>query len=54
MDDACNTAYGIKAKLVGGDTVLPVDPKDYVFVSSGSLMTNAWLGDNAHIAESNR
>lgn len=28
MDDACNTVYGIKAKLDGRNTVIPVDGKD--------------------------
>lgn len=54
MDDACNTVYGIKAKLDGQNTVIPVDGKDYVFVTSGSLMTNARFGDNTHIAETIR
>ena len=54
MDEPCNTVHGILARQDGAQTRIPVAEKDYVFVTSGSLMTNARFGDNTHIAETNR
>jgi len=54
MDPPCNTVHGIHARLDGKDTFIPVSDRDYVFVTNGSLMTNARFGDNKHIAETNR
>lgn len=54
MDTNCNTAQGICMKRNDEDVVVPVRPDDYVFVTSGSLMTNACFGDNTHIARTNR
>ena len=54
MDKACNTVQAIRAQIDGQETVLPVAAEDYVFVTNGSLMTNAKFGDNKHIAETNR
>lgn len=51
MDAGCNTVLGIKIR--GKDTV-SVRPKDYVFLTSGSMMTKARYGDNTHIAETDR
>lgn len=54
MDEACNTVHGILAKQNRTETRIPVAAEDYVFVTSGSLMTNARFGDNKHIAQTNR
>lgn len=54
MDEACNTVHGILARQGGAETRIPVAAEDYVFVTSGSLMTNARFGDNKHIAQTNR
>lgn len=54
MDAACNTVEGIRAKLNGQMTRIAVYHQDYVFVTCGSMMTNACFGDNTHIAETNR
>ncbi len=54
MDTDCNTVLGILAKQNGEDTVISVREEDYVFVTCGSMMTNAKFGDNTHIAETNR
>lgn len=51
MDAGCNTVFGIKIR--GKDTV-SVRPEDYVFLTSGSMMTKARYGDNTHIAETDR
>ncbi len=51
MDAGCNTVLGIKIR--GKDTV-SVRPEDYVFLTSGSMMTKARYGDNTHIAETDR
>lgn len=50
----CNTATGIRAKVKGADTLIPVAPQDYVFVTNGSLVANLKFGDNKRIAETNR
>lgn len=54
MDASCSTAQGIRMRVNGQDTRVEVAPIDYVFVTNGSLMTNAKFGDNTHIAETNR
>lgn len=54
MDEACNTVHGICARVSGKDTVIPVGENDMVFVTSGSMMTNARFGDNTHIAQTVR
>ena len=54
MDDACNTVAGIRMKVNGEEDIAPVADRDYIFVTSGSLMTNATFGDNKHIAPINR
>ena len=54
LDEACNTALGIHMKKDGKDTKVDVRPEDYVFVTNGSLMTNAKFGDNTHLAATNR
>lgn len=54
MDEACTTVHGIRAKRNGEDTLISVRPQDYVFVTSGSMMTNARFGDNTHIAQTDR
>lgn len=54
MDAPCNTVHGIRATLDGKDMLIPVNGQDYVFVTNGSMMTNARFGDNKHIAETNR
>lgn len=51
MDAPCNTVSGIKIR--GKDTV-PVGADDLVFLTSGSMMTNACYGDNTHQAKTNR
>ena len=51
MDAPCNTVHGILANLNGKDTTIPVSEQDYVFVTNGSMMTNARFGDNKHIAD---
>lgn len=50
----CNTATAIKMRVDGKEKTVAVEPKDYVFVTNGSLMTNSTFGDNEHIAETNR
>ena len=42
---------GIKIK---NQETIPVRARDYVLLTSGSMMTNASYGDNTHIAEINR
>lgn len=54
MDAACTTVSGIRAALDGKDTTIPVRAQDFVFATSGSMMTNAKFGDNDHIAQTNR
>lgn len=54
LDAACNTVQGIRAVQGGAQTVIPVRPEDYVFVTNGSLMTNSTFGDNTHLAQPNR
>ena len=54
MDAACNTVEGILARQGGEEVRIPVRPEDYVFVTCGSMMTNARFGDNTHIAETCR
>lgn len=51
MDENCNTVHGIKIR---GQEKVPVGEKDLVFLTSGSMMTNASYGDNTHIAPTNR
>ena len=51
MDEGCNTVQRIKIK--GQDDIV-VNAEDLVFVTNGSMMTNARYGDNTHIAELNR
>lgn len=54
LDESCCTAQGIRLRVDGEEQRIPVNPEDYVFVTNGSLMTNACYGDNTHIAETNR
>ncbi len=54
LTDDCNTATAIKMRVEGKEETVAVDPKDYVFVTNGSLMTNSTFGDNEHVAETNR
>lgn len=54
LDAACNTAEGIRMRVNGQDTVIPVAPLDLVLVANGSLMTNATFGDNTHMVRENR
>ena len=54
MDAACNTVEGILARRGGEEVRIPVRPEDYVFVTCGSMMTNARFGDNTHVAETCR
>lgn len=51
MDGACNTVQGIKIR---DKETVKVAPCDYVFLTSGSLMTKAKYGDNTHIAVTDR
>ncbi|MCI1726893.1 MAG: oleate hydratase [Lachnospiraceae bacterium] len=51
LDEACNTATGIRAKNCDGDQLIQVSPEDLLFVTNGSLVTNARYGDNTHLAE---
>ncbi len=50
----CNTVTAIKMRVDGKEETVKVEPKDYVFVTNGSLMTNSTFGDNEHVAETNR
>jgi len=54
MDAACNTAQAVLMKKNGKEVRVDVRPQDMVFVTNGSLMTNATFGDNTHIARTNR
>ena len=54
LDDACNTATAVLMRKKGEEISVSVRPQDMVFVTNGSLMTNAKFGDNTHIAETNR
>jgi len=54
MDDECNTVQGIRMRVHGKETLVPVRAQDLVFVTNGSLMTNASFGDNTHVAKTNR
>ncbi len=51
MDKPCNTVLGIKIK---DKETVKVEPKDLVFLTNGSMMTNAKYGDNTHLAETDR
>ncbi len=51
LDEACNTVQAIK---IYDQEDIPVRPEDLVFVTNGSMMTNATFGDNTHIAPVNR
>ena len=54
MDAACNTAQGIRMRMNGEDIRVAIRPEDYLFVTNGSMMTNATFGDNTHVAPINR
>ena len=54
MDADNNTVKGICSVQDDVDTTIPVSDEDYVFVTCGSMMTNARFGDNTHIAETCR
>ena len=54
LDAACNTAQGIRMRVDGEEVHIDVAPQDYVFVTNGSMMTNATFGDNTHAAPINR
>ena len=54
LDAACNTAQGIRMRVNGEEVRVDVAPEDYVFVTNGSMMTNATFGDNTHVAPTNR
>lgn len=51
MDKGCNTVHGVKIR---GQETVSVSPEDYVFLTSGSMMTKARYGDNTHLAETDR
>lgn len=51
MDEKCNTVHGIKIR---DKETIKVNAEDYVFLTSGSMMTNAKYGDNTHIAVTDR
>ncbi len=53
LDEECNTAQGIYMRVDGKEKFVSVNPQDYVFVTNGSLMTNATFGDNTHVAHVN-
>lgn len=53
LDEKCNTAQAILLKRNGKEEKVAVLPEDYVFITSGSLMTNSTFGDNDHIAKIN-
>lgn len=54
LDAANNTVEGILAVQDGVNTRIPVRKEDYVFLTCGSMMTNARFGDNTHTAETCR
>ncbi|MCH4191335.1 MAG: oleate hydratase [Butyrivibrio sp.] len=54
MDAACNTAQGIHMRRSGNDEHIEMGPKDYVFVTNGSMTTNSAFGDNKTVAPTNR
>ena len=54
MDAACNTAHAVLMRKAGQEVRVNVRPQDMVFVTNGSMMTNACFGDNTHIARTNR
>lgn len=54
MDNDCNTVHAIRMRQDGKEIVVPVDAKDMVFVTNGSMTTNSRFGDNTHIAETVR
>ncbi len=54
MDNDCNTVHAIRMRQDGKEIVVPVDAKDMVFVTNGSMTTNSRFGDNTHVAETVR
>lgn len=54
LDKECNTATGIHLREKGKEILIPIEKKDLVFVTNGSLMTNATFGDNDHVIKENR
>ncbi len=54
LTEDCNTATGIWVRMGREDVLIPVKPQDFVFITNGSLMTNAKFGTNTKIAETNR
>lgn len=54
LDPSCCTAEGIRMQKEGIERYVSVRPEDFVFVTNGSLMTNASFGDNTHPAKTNR
>ena len=50
LDDGCNTAEAICMRRESKEERIAVRPCDLVFVTNGSLMTNASFGDNEHVA----
>lgn len=54
MDATCNTAQAILLRRNDKDVVIPMDERDLVFVTNGSMTTNSAFGDNKTVASTNR
>lgn len=53
MDDACNTAKALLLRQNNKEVVIKMEPKDFVFVTNGSMTTNSAFGDNKTVAPTN-
>ncbi|MGN0298004.1 MAG: oleate hydratase [Lachnospiraceae bacterium] len=54
MDAAADIVTAVRAKVDGEDKVVSVAADDVVIVTLGSMTQNSCMGDNTHIAETNR
>jgi len=54
MTDDNNTVTGLRYETSGCEYTLPVEPKDMVFFTNGSMTQNSAFGDNTTVAPTNR
>lgn len=54
MDEAANTVTAVKARVNGEERSFPVAADDAVIVTLGSMTQNSCMGDNTHLAATNR
>ena len=54
MTDDHNTVTALRYKEAGQEGILPIEPKDMVFFTNGSMSQNSAFGDNHTVAITNR